>query len=261
VQEIFEQFNLWSAVEIFILAVFIYRGLILIRGTRAAQILTGILIFVGAYFLSTIFPLTTLNWLMNKFYASFLIIIIILFQDDIRHFLGKIGGKSFLNHYEHPSAHQDLDTLVLSIFSLSKKNIGALIVIERHIILSRYIDIGAKIDGVISKELIMSIFHPTSPLHDGAIVIRRGRVVVASCFLPLTRDENVHLRYGTRHRAAIGISQETDAIVLVVSEETSNISFVNDGMIKSIQSTEQLKRELQTALTSSKEKDQVTAFT
>ena len=243
-REILEQFSVWAIVDIAIIAFVIYQALLLIRGTRAAQILTGILFVVAAFLLSSIVPLTTLNWVMNKFYSSFIIILIILFQDDIRHVLSRMGKKSFIPGADRVASHHVLDEIVRAATSMASKRIGGLIVLERNIILGRYIDVGVLIDGRISKELLVSIFHPSSPIHDGAIIIQRGRVAAAGCFLPLTREENLDPNMGTRHRAAIGISQETDAVVVLVSEEIGSVTLVVDGKVSRKLDARQLREQL-----------------
>lgn len=242
--EILDQFGFWAGVDILIIAFIIYHILLLIRGTRAAQMLTGILIVVAAFLLSSIVPLTTLNWVMNKFYSSFIIIIIILFQDDIRHVLSRMGKKSFIPGSDNLSSGQILDEITRAAASLASKRIGALIVMERNIILSRYVEVGTLLDARVSKELLVSIFHPSSPVHDGAAIIQRGRIAAAGCFLPLTRDENLDPNWGTRHRAAIGISQETDAIVVLVSEEGASISLVVDGRVSRKMDPKDLRKSL-----------------
>ena len=242
--EILEQFNIWAAVDILIIAFIIYHILLLIRGTRAAQMLTGILIVIATFLLSSIVPLTTLNWVMNKFYSSFIIIIIILFQDDIRHVLSRMGKKSFIQGSDNLSSSQILDEITRAAAALATKHIGALIVLERNIILSRYVEVGTLLDARVSKELLLSLFHPSSPVHDGAAIIQRGRISAAGCFLPLTRDENLDPNWGTRHRAAIGISQETDAIVVLVSEEGASISLVVDGKVSRRMDPKDLRKSL-----------------
>lgn len=247
--ELFSQLGPWAVVDIIITAAILYRLLLLIRGTRAMQMVLGILILVGfAFLLSQLYPLTTIKWVMDKFYSSILIIIVILFQEDIRRVLSRMGKKSFLNPGESLSSKQILDEITRAAASLSAKKVGALVVMERNIILSRYVDVGILIDGRISKELLVSIFHPTSPIHDGAVIIQRGRVAAAGCFLPLTRDENVDPNIGTRHRAAIGISQETDAIVVVVSEESAAISLVVDGVISRDLELKELRKALRSLI-------------
>jgi diadenylate cyclase len=220
-----------DGIDILIITVVIYHLSLLIRGTRAAQMVTGILIIVGTFLLSNLVPLTTLSWVMNKFYSSFIIILIILFQEDIRHMLSRIGKKSIISGVESISSQQILDEITRAAASLASKRIGALIVVERNIILNRYVEAGVTIDGRVTKELLVSVFHPSSPIHDGAVVIQRGRVAAAGCFLPLTKAQNLDPNMGTRHRAAIGISEETDAVVVLVSEEGGSISMVVDGVV------------------------------
>lgn len=251
--EILEQFSPWAVIDILIIAFIIYHILLLIRGTRAAQMLTGILIVVAAFLLSSILPLTTLNWVMSKFYSSFIIIIIILFQDDIRHVLSRMGKKSFIPGSDNLSSGQILDEITRAAASLASKRIGALVVMERNIILARYVEVGTLLDARVSKELLVSIFHPSSPVHDGAAIIQRGRIAAAGCFLPLTRDENLDPNWGTRHRAAIGISQETDAIVVLVSEEGASISLVVDGRVSRKMDPKDLRKSLNELL--SEERD------
>lgn len=243
-QEVLDQFSFWSAVDISIIAFIIYHILLLIRGTRAAQMLTGILIVIAAFLFSSVVPLTTLNWVMNKFYSSFIIILIILFQDDIRHVLSRMGKKSFIPGSDNLSSAQILDEIMRAAFALATKRIGALIVLERNIILSRYVEVGSLLDARVSKELLLSIFHTSSPMHDGAAIIQQGRIAAAGCFLPLTRDENLEPNWGTRHRAAIGISQETDAIVVLVSEEGASVSLVVEGRVSRKMEPKDLRKSL-----------------
>lgn len=230
-REIFDLFTIWSALDILIIAVIVYQGLLLLRGTRAAQMLTGILLIVALFIASSMFPFTTLHWLMSKLYTSFLLIIIIIFQDDIRHVLSQMGRKPLLHGSESATTVLVLEEISRAAAALAAKRIGALIVIERDILLSRYVDVGIPLDARVSKELLMSIFHPSSPIHDGAVIVQQGRLAAAGCFLPLTRDENIDPNLGTRHRAAIGISQETDALVVVVSEEGASMALVDKGRI------------------------------
>jgi diadenylate cyclase len=255
--EILDQFGIWPAIDILIIAFIIYHTLLLIRGTRAAQMLTGILIVVATFLVSSIVPLTTLNWVMNKFYSSFIIIIIILFQDDIRHVLSRMGKKSFIPGSDTLSSSQIFDEITRAAAALATKRIGALIVIERNILLSRYVEVGTLLDARVSKELLLSIFHPSSPIHDGAAIIQRGRISAAGCFLPLTRDENLDPNWGTRHRAAIGISQETDALVVLVSEEGASISLVVDGRVSRKMDPKDLRKSLTDLLTEEKQPDEL----
>ncbi len=248
VTEIFEQFSYWSLIDVSIIAFIIYHIVRIIRGTRTAQMLTGMTIIAIAYTLSTIFPLNTLHWVMNKFSASLIIILIILFQDDIRHILGRMGKKSLLATDEHLSSSQLLDEIARAAMTLASKRMGALIVLERRIILSRYIEVGTLVDARVSNELLAAVFHPSSPIHDGAAIIQNGRLSAAGCFLPLSRQENLDPNMGTRHRAALGISLETDAVVVLVSEERGAVSIVVDGQLSRMASSTALRKALRSLL-------------
>ena len=256
--ELFQQLgNWWAIIDILIIAAVIYRLSLLLRGTRAMQMVLGIVILVGsAFLLSQVYPLTALKWFMDKFYSSILIIMVVLFQEDIRRVLSRMGKKGFLPAGDSVSSRQILDEITRAATSLASKRIGALMVIERSIILSRYVDVGALLDARISKELIVSIFHPSSPIHDGAIIIQRGRIASAGSFLPLTRDENVDPDLGTRHRAAIGISQETDALVVVVSEETAKMSLIVDGNVSRDLDPKEMRKALINLLSSSQDPEE-----
>jgi diadenylate cyclase len=244
-RHIFLQFGWQAILDILILSYIIYQILLLIRGTRAAQMLTGILIVIAAFLLSSLVHLKALNWMMNKFYSSFIIILIILFQDDIRIALSRIGKKSLIANYQTQSSSRVLDEISRAASALAANSFGGLIVIERSILLNRYVDIGVLIDGLITKDLLVSIFNPSSPIHDGAVIIQKGRVAAAGCFLPLTRDEDLDPNMGTRHRAAIGVSQETDAVVVLVSEEEGSISLAVDGKFSKDLDQKELRKGLQ----------------
>lgn len=244
-KEILEQFGWWSVLDISLIAVAIYYILLLVRGTRTAQMLSGGLVVVAVFLVSSVVPLTAVNWVMNKFYSSIILILIILFQDDIRHALSKIGKRSLMTGNDNISSHHILDEVTRTAVALAKSKIGALIVMERNIILSRYVDIGTLVDAKISKEILLAIFHHHSPLHDGAVIIQQGRIAAAGCFLPLTREENLTKDWGTRHRAAIGISQETDAVVVLVSEEKGEVSLVYDGTVQPATEKEEIRKLLQ----------------
>ena len=217
--EILEQFSFWSCVDIGLVAIAIYHMLLLVRGTRTAQMLTGIALVIIAFAASSVVPLTTVNWVLSKFYSSIIVIIIILFQDDIRLALSRIGNRSILAGKEEGSYSQFFEALDSASSSLAASRIGALVVLERNIILSRYVDIGVTLDASVSRELLVSIFHPSSPIHDGAVIVQRGRVAAAGCFLPLSKKDDLEQHFGTRHRAALGISQETDAAVIMFQKK------------------------------------------
>jgi uncharacterized protein (TIGR00159 family) len=228
--ELIANFRLQDGVDIAIIAFVVYRIIDLIRGTRAARMLVGLLVVFLTYLSSQFFDLYTLNWVLDNFLSSVLLVIVVIFQHDIRRALTQVGSGSFLAR-DYRMLGQDLEEIVRSAVTLASRRIGALIVLEREVGLNEYVEGGTPLDARISKELIGSIFLTSSPIHDGAVVVRKGRITAAGCFLPLTANPNVSKTLGTRHRAAIGLTEETDAVVLVVSEEEGSISLVNEGRI------------------------------
>jgi diadenylate cyclase len=228
--ELLANFRLQDAVDIAIIAFVVYRIIDLIRGTRAARMLIGLFVVFLAYLSSQFFDLYTLNWVLDNFLGSVLLVIVVIFQHDIRRALTQFGSGSFFGG-DWRMKGQDVEEIVRSVVTLASRRIGALIVFEREVGLNEYIEGGTPLDARISKELISSIFVTTSPIHDGALVIREGRLTAAGCFLPLTANPNVSKTLGTRHRAAIGLTEETDAVVVVVSEEEGSISLVSEGRI------------------------------
>ena len=220
-----------DVVDIAIIAFISYHVINLVRGTRTAQMLIGFLIVLGTYLASQYFELHTLNWLLSNFLASIILVIVVIFQNDIRRALTQVGaGRSFSGE-ERIAQGQVLEEVVRSAVLLASKRIGALLVFERDVNLNEYIEVGTRIEARVSRELLQSIFLPVSPIHDGAVIIQQGRVIAAGCFLPLTANPNVSKTLGTRHRAAIGLTEETDAVVVVVSEEEGKISLVREGRI------------------------------
>jgi diadenylate cyclase len=217
--------------DILIVWFIIYRVLLIIRGTRAAQMLAGIFILILAYFAAKQFEFLTLYWLLNTFLSSIFLIIIIIFQRDIRRALTQVGQTPFTKSFEN-TVHF-MEEITEAAHYMARRRIGALIVLARETGLNDYIDSGQKIDAELSKELLISIFQTNSPLHDGGVIIRLGRILTAGCVLPLTKNPYISKKLGTRHRAAIGLSEESDAVIVVVSEETGNISLVQHGAITS----------------------------
>lgn len=228
--ELLANFRLQDAVDIGIIAFVIYRIIGLIRGTRAARMVIGLLVVFLAYLSSQVFDLYALNWILDNFLGSVLLVIVVIFQNDIRRALTQVGTGGFFGR-DHRLKEQDLEEIVRAVATLASKRIGALVVFEREVGLSEYLEPGTNLDAQISKELLWSIFLPSSPVHDGALIVRKGRVAAAGCFLPLTTNPNVSKTLGTRHRAAIGVTEETDAVVVVVSEEEGSISLVTEGRI------------------------------
>lgn len=221
-----------AVVDVGIVAIILYRMLLVIKDTRAFQMLIGLLIVTLVYVVSPFLRLYTLNWILDKFLSPFILIIIILFQDDIRRGLARVGNSPFLGGMRRVSQAEALESLARACVSMAKKKVGALIVVEREVRLAEYVDSGVLIDAKVATELLTSVFLPTSVIHDGAVIVSRGRILAAGVILPLTQDPNVSRVLGTRHRAAIGITEQTDAVALVVSEEEGSISFVAGGKIR-----------------------------
>jgi uncharacterized protein (TIGR00159 family) len=206
----------------------IYWLLLLIKGTRAIQILIGLVALIAARLVSDLAGLMTVSWILDNFLASAVLIIIVLFQADIRRALARVGRGVFPRLSARQESHI-LEEVVRAAQTLSQKRVGALVVLERETGLDDLIEVGASVDAVVSQELLTALFLPYSPLHDGAVVIQEGRIAYAGCILPLTLRTDLPEGVGTRHRAAVGLTEESDAVVVVVSEETSTISVVHAG--------------------------------
>ena len=221
----------WREILDIVLVSFIYyRLILLVRGTRAVPVLYGLVLVALLYYVSGELGLTTLHWMLQNFLGSIFLITIILFQGDIRKGLAQVGAGSLWRRTK--AVHeQALEQIVRALMGLAQLRTGALVVIEKTVPLGDVIERGVTVDAEVSKELLMTIFHPDTPLHDGAVVIRGDKLAAAGCILPLTTDPKLASKYGTRHRAAIGISEETDAIVSVVSEERGSISVVIGGKL------------------------------
>jgi diadenylate cyclase len=232
VRFIVENLRPTDVVDIFLVWIVIYRSLLLIKRTSAAQILSGLGIIAIAYIGSIWAGLSTLNWLLEQFFNHLFLILVILFQSEIRRALAHIGRNPFFTGVSAIEETQVVEELAKGAIQLAQKRIGALIVIEREIGLEDFVEVGTKLDSVVTAEILNSIFVPTGPLHDGALIIRGGRAFAAGCFLPLTKNPNVDKNLGTRHRAALGLTEETDAVVLVVSEENRSVGMVINGQIK-----------------------------
>ena len=219
-----------DVIDIVLVTIGIYWLLILIRGTRAFQILLGLLVLFAASIASDFFQLVTLRTLLENFAQYGVLIVIVLFQHDIRRALARVGRGFFPSAAEERES-QILEEVVRACQELARKRIGALVVFEREIVLEDQIQTGVQLDASVSKDLLLSIFIPYSPLHDGALLIQNGRVSYAGCILPLTMREDLPDGVGTRHRAAVGLSEDTDAVVVVVSEETGGLSVALGGAL------------------------------
>jgi diadenylate cyclase len=219
-----------DALDILIVAYVIYRVAQIIRGTRTMQMVVGLLIVAGAFVASQLLGLFTLNWLLNNFLGSLFVILVVIFQSDIRRALTRVGTPSFLaSRSTVASVAQELATAAAW---LSARRIGALLVLEQEVGLNEFVETGRILEARLSPELLETIFMRGSPLHDGAAIIKGDQVLAAACLLPLSTNPNVSLALGTRHRAAIGLTEESDAVVIVVSEEDGTISMARNGKLE-----------------------------
>ncbi len=227
--EVIKSISFKDLIDITIVAFIIYRILLLLEGTKALQMTAGLTILISFYFLSEIFQLLTLNWILHTFMSSLLIVIIIVFQDDIRRALAKIGTVPISRMQKEYSL--GIEEVVKAVGKLAEKKIGALIVFEREISLREYLEGAIPLEARVSEELLESIFNPKSPLHDGAVVISGDKVIAAGVVLPLSTNPDIAKDLGTRHRAGIGITEITDAVGVIVSEERGVISLAVGGKI------------------------------
>jgi uncharacterized protein (TIGR00159 family) len=215
--------------DILLVAFIIYRLLLLIKGTRTVQMLLGLAVLLVVYVGSQVGGLFTLNWLLDNFLSSIILVIVVIFQADIRRALIHMGRNPFASDSSFREGDHGIEELVKGCTSLSVHRYGALVVIERETGINDFLEIGTEVDAKLSGDLLRAIFHPQSPIHDGAAIIQRGRISRVGCFLPLTQNPAINPRFGTRHRAAIGLTEMVDAVAIVVSEETGRISVVISG--------------------------------
>jgi diadenylate cyclase len=213
-----------DVIDILIVTVIIYRGLLIIKGTKAAQMLIGLGVLFLALLFSKYMGLYTIDWIIQSLWAQIVLALIILFQPEIRKTLAQMGEARFLPLFASAEELRSLEEIVRGSVALANRKIGALIVIEKETTLRDFVEMGTPLDAKVTRELLLSIFHPTSPIHDGAIIISGNRVIAAGCFLPLTLSPDISKTFGTRHRAGIGLTEETDAVVIIISEETGSIT-------------------------------------
>lgn len=235
----------WDLVDIIVVSILIYEVLKLIQGTRAVQMALGGGVLVALFYGSRWARLETTNWLIRNMFGYIVFAVIVLFQSDIRRALAHLGRAPFFRYFaKAESAEESIEELAVAANMLSAQRIGAIVAIERQIGLRNYIEGGIPLDAVLTYDLILSIFQTSSPLHDGAVIVQDDRVAAAACFLPLTVNPKLAKELGSRHRAAIGLTEENDAIAIVVSEETGVISIVADGQIERGLTVDALKARL-----------------
>lgn len=233
-----------SALDVLIVAFIIYQMMMMIEGTRAVQMALGLTIVVAFFYFSRWSHLETVSWLLTNVLPYFVFAIIVIFQSEIRRALAHFGRTTFFRGFSNLNRTEFYDEIVLAATTLSSKQTGALIVIQRNIGLKSYIESGIAMDAVLSYDLLVTIFNPSVPLHDGAVIIKGARIAAAACFLPLTVKPRLSKELGTRHRAAIGVTEETDAVAIIVSEETGAISLAHDGDIERSLDADTLKQRL-----------------
>jgi diadenylate cyclase len=222
-----------DVLDVLLVALAFYVFLRLIHGTQAVQLVRGILLFLLlAIAIANVFQLTAFTWLIQGSISALVVAIPVIFQPEIRRMLDRLGRTGMiLTHVSEEEASEVIEEVAIAAEYLSQHRLGGLIVLERDTGLQEFIDSGSILDSQVSSEILIAIFYPYTSLHDGAVVIRGNRLVAASCVLPLTEDQDLDRRFGTRHRAAIGLSEQTDAVVVVVSEERGTISVAHDGRI------------------------------
>ncbi|MEO1088855.1 MAG: diadenylate cyclase CdaA [Acidobacteriota bacterium] len=238
-----EPFTTWPDVlDVLLVMIVLYNLLLLIRGTRAAQVVLGLVVVVMAYLGARTFRLPALETTLEKFLDILPLAILVLFQHEIRRALASFGRTPAWRFGREGQDMRELyNDVAVAASTLSDRKVGALIAFERREGLRNYIENGIKMDAVVSLDLLISLFHPETPTHDGAVVIQGNRIAAATCFLPLTRNPELSTELGTRHRAAIGVTEETDAVALIVSEETGGISLAVDGTMHRHLSSSSLK--------------------
>src|SRR5688500_1463769 len=239
----------WDILDILIVAILIYEFLKLIRGTRAVQMALGSVLVLLLFYVSRLAPLQTVNWLIRNLLVYVGFAAIVIFQSDIRRALANLGRAPFFRYFTRAETVDEMiEEVGVAATMLASKRIGAIIAIEREIGLRNYIESGIPLDAAVTYDLLVTIFQTGSPLHDGAAVIQEGRVAAAACFLPLTVNPKLDRDLGTRHRAAIGLTEESDAVAVVVSEERGEISVAVDGRIERNFSADGLRARLQALL-------------
>jgi diadenylate cyclase len=232
-----------SILDIVLVAILIYQFLVLVRGTRAAPMLVGVATLGLAFYFARLGDLRTLNWLLSTLLPFVVFALIVVFQSEIRHALANLGSRISLMR-SSSSVADVYDDIVLAANLFSQNQTGALIVIEREIGLRTYIESGVSLDARLSYDLLATVFRPSAPLHDGAVIVQRDRIAAAACFLPLSMNPVLSTQLGTRHRAAIGITEETDAVAVIISEETGTISMAVAGSIERELTVEGLRERL-----------------
>lgn len=250
---LFENFTGNDAIDILIVSAVLFRFFTIIQGTRAVQVLLGTAAIATMYWLSLSFELYSLNWLLKNFIEYFFIIIIILFQEQIRSALAELGQTKIFGKKKKDYYDSQIEEVVTACSALSRERTGALIIFERHHGLLNYTATGTRLDSKIHGDILYTLFQSSSPLHDGAVILFENRIQAAGCFLPLSKNIELDRHYGTRHRAALGISEVSDALVVIVSEERGKMSICYNGRFKECDDEKELRKQLRVHLYSARE--------
>jgi diadenylate cyclase len=231
--EMIPQIRWQDLLDIGIIAFLVYRALHIVRGSRAMQMIIGLAVILVAYVSSRALGLFTLNWILDNFLASIILVIIVIFQSDIRRALTQVGTAPLFASAERVVQRREeiIEEVAQAALAMASKHVGGLVVFEREVGLNEYMEIGTRLDARVSRELLESVFLPHSPIHDGALVVQKGRVTAVRCLLPLSTNPHLKKTWGTRHRAALGVTEETDAVALVISEQEGAVTLVVAGNV------------------------------
>jgi diadenylate cyclase len=247
VNDVIATFRWRDAVDIVLVAAVMYRVLLMFRGTRAIQMLVGLAFLIAATVVARRLDLASMRWILDNFWSFWVIALVVLFQPELRRALTRIGENRLVRVLSGATGEERahvVDEVVDAAESLAGRRVGALIVLERGAGLRLFAELGVHLDAVVSADLLVSLFLPASPLHDGAVIVQSTRVVAAGCFLPLSRSLHIGRQLGTRHRAALGITEDSDALAVVVSEETGRISLAVEGQIAHVGDPGELRARL-----------------
>jgi diadenylate cyclase len=239
-----QNLRLQDLIDMILVWLVVYRVLVLIKKTGTIQMLSGLGVLAIAYIGSIWLELFTFNWILEKFFSNLFVIVVILFQGEIRRALAQIGSNPFFSDVSAVQETHVIEEIVKAAFALAQRGFGGLIVIERDILIDYHIEFGTELDSKVSSELLISVFHPASPVHDGAVLIRSGKIHSAGNFLPLSKNSLLDKNLGTRHRAAIGLTEETDSMVIIISEENKSVGIVQGGDLEIVNDLGDLRREL-----------------
>jgi diadenylate cyclase len=257
-------FNVISVIDILLVAYVIYKAMMIIKGTRAVQLIKGLAVLILVSLISNLLGLKTIAWILALLQSVLVVALPVVFQPELRRALERLGRGKFFAKPMVMLNKEALENLVNEVIRairvISKNSIGALIILEREIGVNDFVETGIKIDGLVSAEFLVNIFIPKSPLHDGAVIIRGDRVIAASCFLPLSENPNLSKELGTRHRAALGLTEQSDAIAIIISEETSVISVAEEGRLTRYLDEATLKEILNKRLQTTKDTSGISLF-